>query len=215
MEGDNCDGEPGWMRVANINMTLPDATCPDGLMLLNITGPRVCGPDDYYHKCANTTFPLHQYDYTEVCGQVRGYRYDVSTAFTGAIYYGDDIDGPYVAGVSITYDSNPRKHIWTYAGGYGENQVVHNWNCPCNSGNPNSPPSYIGDNYYCESSSTGYDDILWDGQQCNGDESSCCTASNMPWFTTTLNDTATSDIEVRVCGSYGTTPVDIIQLYVK
>ena len=33
MEGDNCDGEPGWMRVANINMTLPDATCPDGLTL--------------------------------------------------------------------------------------------------------------------------------------------------------------------------------------
>ena len=105
------ESQDAWMRVANINMTLPDATCPDGLMLLNITGPRVCGPDDYYHKYANTTFPLHQYDYTEVCGQVRGYRYDISTAFTGAIYYGDDIDGPYVAGVSITYDSNPRKHM--------------------------------------------------------------------------------------------------------
>ena len=30
MEGGNCDG---WMRVANIYMTLPDATCPDGLTL--------------------------------------------------------------------------------------------------------------------------------------------------------------------------------------
>ena len=24
MEGDNCDGEGGWMRVADINMTLPN-----------------------------------------------------------------------------------------------------------------------------------------------------------------------------------------------
>ena len=90
---------------------------------------------------------------------------------------------------------------------------------PCNNGNSYSPPSFVSDNYYCESSSTGYDDILWDGQQCNGLESDspCCTAPNMPWFTTTLNDTTTSDIEVRACSYYnnGQTPFDIIQLYIK
>ena len=71
--------------------------------------------------------------------------------------------------MSITYNntSSPRKHIWTYAGGaYESGTNVHN--CPCNTGSPYSPPSFLGNNYYCESSSTGYDDILWDGQQRNG-----------------------------------------------
>ena len=231
MEGDNCDGEGGWMRVANINMTLPDATCPDGLTLLNISGLRACGQYyDYYvpychhygASCNSTIFPLYQYNYTEVCGQVRGYKYNCPLAFTGAISDGDDIDGPYVDGVSITYDSNPRKHIWTYAGGLREYDN-HFFDCPCNNGSTYSAYSFlsfIGDNYYCESApifDTDTSDILWDGQQCNGLESLCCTAPNMPWFTTTLNDTTTSDIEVRLCNGYGygTTPFDIIQLYVK
>ena len=35
MEGINCDGEGGWTRVAYINMTEPNATCPNGLTLQN------------------------------------------------------------------------------------------------------------------------------------------------------------------------------------
>ena len=31
MEGSNCDGNGGWMRVGYINMTQPHATCPEGL----------------------------------------------------------------------------------------------------------------------------------------------------------------------------------------
>ena len=31
MEGVNCDGEGGWTRIGYLNMTEPDATCPDGL----------------------------------------------------------------------------------------------------------------------------------------------------------------------------------------
>ena len=226
MEGDNCDGEGGWMRVVNINMTLPDATCPDGLTLRNIKGLRVCGLGDdldyyyyYYYdyrrSCNSTTFPLYQYNYSKVCGQVRGYKYEYPTAFYDTVYYGEDIDDQYVAGVSITYDRNPRKHIWTYAGGNREHGY-YGYDCPCNNGSIYSPPSFVSDNYYCESAPRfDTSDILWDGQQCNGDESPCCTAPNMPWFTTTLNDTTTSDIEVRLCSSYGATPFDIIQLYVK
>ena len=32
MEGSNCDGKGGWMRVGYINMTKPNATCPHGLI---------------------------------------------------------------------------------------------------------------------------------------------------------------------------------------
>ena len=31
MEGTNCGGEGGWMRVAYVNMARPGATCPQGL----------------------------------------------------------------------------------------------------------------------------------------------------------------------------------------
>ena len=217
MEGDNCDGEGGWMRVANINMTLPDAICPDGLTLYDINGQKACSFfAAFYDGCPSIIFPSYQYSYSKVYGQVRGYKYHYPAAFVRAVYDGAGIDSVYAAGVSITYDSSPRKHIWTYAGGAYEDRVQYQ-SCPCNTGYPYSLPSYIGDNYYCESSSTGYDDILWDGQQCNGLESPCCTAPNMPWFTTTLDDNTTSDIEVRACSYYsnGHAPFDIIQLYIK
>ena len=216
MEGDNCDGEGGWMRVANINMTLPDATCPDGLTLYNINGQKACFNDGSYRSCPSVIFPSYQYNYSKVCGQVRGYKYGSPDALHGARSHIQDIDGQYVDGVSITYDSSPRKHIWTYAGGWSESGT-NDYSCPCNTGYLYTVPSFVGDNYYCESSSTGYDDILWDGQQCNGLESPCCTAPNMPWFTTTLNDTTTSDIEVRACNYHtnGQVPFDILQLYIK
>ena len=213
MEGDNCDGEGGWMRVANINMTLPDATCLGGLTLYNLDGLKACSNDGSHRSCPSVIFPSYQYSYSKVCGQVRGYRYGNPHALHGALYHGQDIGGQYVDGVSVTYNS---KHIWTYAGDYIESGTDH-YSCPCNTGNPYSSPSFVGDNYYCESSETGYDDILWDGEQCNGLESPCCTAPNMPWFTTTLNDATTSDIEVRACHYHvnGVTPFDILQLYIK
>ena len=219
MEGDNCDGEGGWMRVANVNMTLPDATCPNGLMLYDLDGLRACSSDGSYRSCPSTKFPSYQYSYSKVCGQVRGYKYGGTHAFDGALNHGANLDSQYVTGVSITYDSSPRKHIWTYAGGTRESGISGSGDslCTCNTLSRFSPPSFVGNNFYCESSSTGYNDILWDGQQCNGDEPLCCTAPNMPWFTTTLNDATTSDIEVRLCTWHGGshTPFDIMQLYIK
>ena len=134
-------------------------------------------------------------------------------------------DSYYVDGVSITYGSNPRQHIWTYAGGWY--LLVYSYGCPCDNGSSVSPPpSFVGNDYYCESglnylpwSYVLYaDDPLWDGQNCNGPESTCCTNPNMPWFLTTLNETTTDNIELRVCSNQGLpnedTPLDIIEIYV-
>ena len=101
MESDNCDGEGGWMRVANINMTLPDATCPGGLTLYNLDGLKACSNDGLYRSCSSLIFPSYQCSYSKVCGQVRGYKYVGPAALHGALYHGQDIDGPYVDGVSI------------------------------------------------------------------------------------------------------------------
>ena len=161
-------------------------------------------------------------NYTKVCGKVRGYQFGHIDAFaTGS----NNIDSRYVEGISITYGSNPRQHIWTYAGGKEELSTNSN-DCPCNNGSNVVVPDFVGNDYYCESgpgdSGILYvEDILWDGQQCNGIESTCCTNPNMPWFHKTLNEETNDDIELRVCSNYGVhpageeIPLDIIEIYIK
>uniref|UniRef100_A0A1X7TAS8 Fibrinogen C-terminal domain-containing protein n=1 Tax=Amphimedon queenslandica TaxID=400682 RepID=A0A1X7TAS8_AMPQE len=63
-------------------------------------------------------------------------------------------------------------------------------------------------------------DPLWDGQQCDDQESTCCPAnSKMPWFYRSLDTRTTDDIELRVCssrtGATHHTPLDIFELYIK
>ena len=112
--------------------------------------------------------------------------------------------------------------VWAYASGLYLNGDT-NYICPCNSNVNTQVPSFIGNDYYCETgnnveSSFTFDtlytnDPLWDGQQCVGTEAPCCTHSNMPWFIKTLNETTTEDIELRVCGNNNEdTPLDVIEL---
>ena len=58
---------------------------------------------------------------------------------------------------------------------------------------PVKKPNFVGDNYYCESAIPLYvsghieiwqhilyiNDILWDGQQCDGNQGPCCTNPKM------------------------------------
>ena len=231
MEGMNCDEEGGWTRVAYLNMTEPGATCPSGLTqtgYININHD-VCGRSGA--GCNSTIFSTYTLNYTKVCGQIRGYQYYSPDAFgmggPGPPTGTNDIDSHYVDGVSITYGSNPRQHIWTYVGGWAETRLIQ-FGCPCNIGSSvPPPPSFVGNDYYCESGENAKpephifyaDDPLWDGQNCSGPESTCCTNPNMPWFLKTLNEITTDDIELRVCGDEGLLnediPLDIIEIYVK
>ena len=81
--------------------------------------------------------------------------------------------------------------------------------CPCNTGATGHIPLFVGNDYYCETGNNGAgasirylypDDPLWDGQQCGGLESPCCSAHpNLPWFTKSLGETTTEDIQLRLC----------------
>ena len=86
--------------------------------------------------------------YKEVCGKVIGYQYYSTNAF----YHqsGHTNDSYYVDDVSLTYGSSPRKHIWTFAAGLLDN-VPSKYNCPCSSGSPQTVPSFVGNDYFCES----------------------------------------------------------------
>ena len=206
--------------MAYVNMSQPGATCPQGLTQRTISGLALCGANTTLVGCRSTVFSTLGLSYSQVCGQVRGYQfYAPADAFRSV-----SIDSAYVDGVSITYGTAPRKHIWTYAN--GNNLDTGNHNCPCNNGSSAIPPLYVGSDYYCETGNNNNvegshmlysNDTLWDGQQCPGVEAPCCTHPNMPWFTKTLSETTIEDIELRLCRSWNDedTPLELIELFVR
>ena len=123
----------------------------------------------------------------------------------------------------------PRNHIWTYAAGLTEGAYSDkSVNCPC--AHPNHKmnseiPSFVGDNYYCESGNPGtwwendflYNtDPLWDGQQCEGE---CCSnGKSPPWFSVELPNPTTDDIEVRICSlqhTYQDAIIQLLEIYIQ
>ena len=231
MEGSHCDGEGGWTRVAFVNMSVPGSSCPPGLVQYNISNISLCWINNNYIGCNSAFFSTYGLNYTKVCGRVRGYQYGHTIAFHYNINnYNTFLNSEIrTHGVTLTYGNNPRKHIWTYAGGYYEQGTGSN-RCPCNNGSQYMTYTipFVGNDYYCESGTNtdnGYklfpNDPLWDGQDCPGREATCCTSPKMPWFIKTLNETSNDNIELNVCGhKYGSTdtsgtPFDLIELYIK
>ena len=110
MEGTNCGGEGGW----NVNMSQSGTTCPQGLTQKILSGLTLCGRSDTnVASCQGTFFSSLGFNYSWVCGQLRGYQWATPNAF------GLQNFAPkhYVDGATITYGSSPHKHIWTYANG--------------------------------------------------------------------------------------------------
>ena len=235
MEGSHCDGEGGWTRVVFVNMSEPGSSCPPGLVQYdNIFNTSLCWINNgtsYFYGCNSTTFSTYGLNYTKVCGQVRGYQYGIPWAFYCYIYNYACFDPQLKTyGVTLTYSNNPRKHIWTYAGGRYE-QGLYYLACPCNNGSQyiNFTIPFVGNDYYCESGSYninhGYvlfpNDPLWNGQDCHGPEATCCTSPKMPWFFKTLNETVNDNIELNTCGDNDRqinvrgTPLDLVELYIK
>ena len=118
----------------------------------------------------------------------------------------ETIDGQYVDGVSVTSGS-PRKHVWTFAIGISVDENRPSWNCPCAEHPGPQPPSFVGNDYYCESGSYGWPGRwltthrLWDGH-CSS-KSKCCFQQPTPYFAKSLRVTTTDDLEVRLCANEG------------
>ena len=86
-----------------------------------------------------------------MCGRARGYQKGDTVAFYGSSFR-KTIENDYVSGLSITCGSNPRQHVWTYAAGISEKDNSVD-NCPCTQYPGCTPPSFVGNHYYCESAS--------------------------------------------------------------
>ena len=218
-------GSTGWTRVAYLNMSDPSQQCPAELRLYSEGGVRACGRQiTSSGSCDSVTFSTNGISYSQVCGRVIGYQYASTDALYKQYHENVLIDNPYIEGISITHGS-PRQHIWTFMGGLTES-VAGTVNCPCNTGSSVSVPSFVGDDYFCESGSlSGWtyqlypDDPLWDGEGCGGLEGPCCNVTDIPWFYKILDSSISDDIELRVCADQETrnedVPVGLYEIYIK
>lgn len=233
----DCGGTSGWRRVGFLDMTSPSATCPSGLASKNFSSSgmptiRTCGRAGGSPGCWSTFFETGSSQYSQVCGRVRGYQFGATSAFAASvnvlISQRQGISGYYVSGVSLTHGSSVfRTHIWSFAASQAQ---VHEFSmdeepfCQCMLSTAPAPPSFVGNDYFCESGVKGvwnnqlslYRDPLWDGENC---VESCCQLHSPPYFTKTLPASTTDDIELRICSrateEFSDTPIDQVELYVQ
>ena len=229
--GLKCGGTWGWRRAVYLDMANPNTNCPSGWQLTGYS-KRTCGrASTGYFTCDSVFFPVSGGPYSQVCGRTRAYQRGLPNAFWAHNDGQTTIDNAYVSGVAVMYGS-PRQHIWTFANGVMENDTTNvTWICPCDTSGVVSIPPFVGEDYFCESGYIypGYrsdaleyilhsNDILWDGRDCHS-TSTCCSLHNPPYFTKTLNQTTTDDLELRMClvnpASLDNIAVELVELYVK
>ena len=208
-----CGGPGQWSRIAFFNMSDPSQQCPSSWNLF--TSPvRGCVSSVSDPSCDSAIFPSNGKLYSRVCGRVNAYQ---KGSTNGLVFSSNPpgLEGAYVDGVSLTHGApGSRQHIWTFIAGPGRD--IRNL-CPCTSW-PDQIPSFIGDNYFCDTGNRESfdqdeviftDDPLWDGSGC-GSSSSCCEFNNPPWFCATLPQPTTDDLELRICRDQDIFNEDII-----
>ena len=108
--------------------------------------------------------------------------------------------------------------------------LQHNYHiasCPCFQSSTTSPPSVVGNDYFCDTAVWGSstaegvfhpDDPLWNGQGC-ASISNCCEFNNPPWFCKQLPQSTTDNIEFRLCENSvpedDDSPFEIVELFAK
>ena len=156
-----------------------------------------------------------------------GYQHATPDAFDPLIHFNQQIDGYYVDGLSLTHGSpGSRQHIWTFAGAIGDMVLSDTYRCACSiSHNWNFSTGFVGNDYFCDTGNHGNtwpherfysEDPLWDGAGC-APGTTCCQFNNPPWFSKTLPQPTTNDLEVRIChdGNVDDTPVQLLELYIQ
>jgi hypothetical protein len=235
-------GAEGRTRVAFLNMSDPAEVCPRPWEEIIVTDAvRSCVRNFTGSGCQSVYYGTNGMEYNKVCGKIIGYQYGNVGAFKR--YYQNNsltIDDVYFDGIVLTVGSpGSRQHIWTWAASLSEIYNVASDNCICtNVGSPSpaASPPWVGNDYFCETGTTGLwggefyaDDPLWDGNGC-GPASSCCTfpgefiqpalGNFPPNFCKQLPFSTTDDLEIRFCRTAGAsnfygTPIQQIEMFVQ
>ena len=201
-----CDGVTrGWTRVTKLSMENNKDECPSGFIRRTDTSStHTCVRNNTAAGCAPIKIPTRNINYFAVCGKIIAYQVGMPNQFRPeeGISRPTDINGEYLDGVSLTHGTK-REHIWSFAAATHENQT-----CLCNNNVGDSPPKFVGPDYFCEAGSVleaaAFEGILlptdplWDGNGCMS-WNTCCSFNGPPWFYKELSQPTTDDIELRVC----------------
>ena len=127
----------GLTRVAVLNNETRHQLCTDDFMTTNENTRCVRSSED--DGCSNIIFPVMNTSYSHICGTVKAFWFGTPDGFTGSERSSTTINDNYVDGISLTYGTSSKTHIWTFiADGVGGNQ-----NCP------DQVPQYVGNDYSC------------------------------------------------------------------
>ena len=176
METDNCGNiTDGWMSATFINMTNVSNTCPQGWTYTVASSTCMCTRShSSWFGCSAGTFPTHGVPYTKVCGRARGYQYYATLSFYNYDSTAPNaLDSSYVSGLSMT-NGSPRNHIWTFVAGLSKNYNEPRYTCPCVSSPGPSVPSFVGENYFCESGK-----CVWHGRCVCDDPLRVCNSKHL------------------------------------
>ena len=162
----------GLTRVALLNNETRSQLCTEDFSTV-IENTR-CVRSNEGAGCSNIVFPVMNIPYSHICGRVQAFWFGTPDGFAGSQRSSTTINENYVDGISLTYGTSNKTHIWTFiADGVGSNQ-----NCP------HQVPGYVGSDYSC----------LNPEFSCTSSSSSCYS----PFFRL-LQQPATEDIKLRLC----------------
>ena len=218
-----------WIETSGfLNMTDPTQQCPDSWREYDQDSVRACGRQESdIASCSSVEYSPDGLEYTRVCGQIMGYQFGSPDGYFSLHRYitltpGNEINEPYVDGVSVTY-GNSRQHIWTLYGGVRE--FIDG--CCAEPTGRTQPPMFIDQSYFCDTGNPSDSNwrnrfftsfSLWDNDANCPSNATCCAPHSGPWFNTTLTAPTTEDIEIQICGDEKTanedTPLELIEIYV-
>ena len=192
--------ESEFRPVYSLDMRIRSQNCPPSLRFRQNGDLRLCGKKTNGPSCDSVTIPTNGQSYSKVLGKIKAYQYGTPDCFYN---HPQNIDRPYVDGISITYGSSPRIHVWTYAVAWRQFQAGRNRGNKCPStGGGDGPWDFVGDDYFCSSGNSGtgggplYTKYpLWSNIQGN---CSFCGKNDLS-FCTELGTSTTDDLELRVC----------------
>ena len=144
----------GLTRVAILNNETRPLLCIDSFTTTNENTR--CVRSTANAGCSNIIFSVMNIPYSHICGTVQAFWFDNPDGFTGSQRPSRTINDNYVDGISLTYGTSNKTHIWTFiADGLKNNQ-----NCP------RQVPEYVGSDYSClnpESSCTSSSSSCYSG----------------------------------------------------
>ena len=162
----------GLTRVAILNNENRRQLCTDDFTTTNENTQCVRVTEN--PGCSNIVFPEMNIPYSHICGTVQGFWFGTPDGFTGSQRSSSTINDNYVDGISLTYGTSNKTHIWTFIA----DGIRNNQNCP------RQVPEYVRDHYSC----------LNPEFSCTSSSSSCYS----PFFRL-LQQPVTEDIELRLC----------------